>query len=579
VRHLQFSADGKQLAILRGTKMIRMDVATGRQVGEFPGSTTLGMTLDRGWSRVAIATDAVGGPVEIGVLDAKTGAQLAKSSSGAAVTGVFSPDGKKIAVALFTQPTRVFDSDTGALVATMEHGGGVVGFAAGGKELVFFAGDENWHVHVSDATTGKKLRDLPKPHIYCVPYVSPDGSRSAYPEGDAPDKFRIFETATGKRVCELDAAEERRPGAFTADNATFAYAQPHAIRLSDAQTGKTLRRCKFSAGCTHIVFSPDGKTLAGGDADGWIRLWDVATGELRNQSPLHSGPVHAVALRPDGARLISIGAEGTLIEWDAGTGKALEKTSVGRQLLSAAAASKAQKAVLQAEGDLVIWDLVEPARRQMRIHNGVIGLHQRVRAIDDQGKLVAYTGNPEGVFDAVKAKSQATADSHQRAAAAFSPAGDLLLQAGENRWHQQLPALSLVDPRTGQRLAAVPEQENYQAAQCHPAGTLVALATPTKAIRLFDLRTGAVLRAIDDLPSPAVHLAWRGDGKWLASVAQDGTLLIHDVSREKAALVSEVPLGAIAAVIRRLEFTPDGRHLVTTNANGTVFVLRLALAK
>ena len=70
-----------------------------------------------------------------------------------------------------------------------------------------------------------------------------------------------------------------------------------------------------------VAFSPDDKTLATGDDDNQVRLWDVATGKVRLFKG-HASEVRTVAFSPDGKTLASGGGDGTVRLWNVGANDA-----------------------------------------------------------------------------------------------------------------------------------------------------------------------------------------------------------------------------------------------------------------
>jgi len=95
----------------------------------------------------------------------------------------------------------------------------------------------------------------------------------------------------------------------------------YAMLAAAARTGRPVsaRLTGRTGTVNSVAFSPDGETLATGNADGTVRLWDVATHRQITALTGPGGAVNSVAFSPDGTTLAGGSTDGTVRRWDVAT--------------------------------------------------------------------------------------------------------------------------------------------------------------------------------------------------------------------------------------------------------------------
>ena len=138
---------------------------------------------------------------------------------------------------------------------------------------------------------------------------APDNSLLA--SGSEDNTLRLWDTATAREVLTL-AGDSNLVQALASSS-------PDGIPLPswDPRTERLLATSNENPGRVRsLAFSPDGKTLASGSADGRVRLWEVETGGILTSFSTHDGLVLALAFSVNGEVLASGGSDTLVRLWD-----------------------------------------------------------------------------------------------------------------------------------------------------------------------------------------------------------------------------------------------------------------------
>jgi WD40 repeat protein/serine/threonine protein kinase len=323
-----------------------------------------------------------------------------------------------------------------------------------------------------------------------------------------------------------------------------------------------------------LDFSPDGKALVIGDANDYLQVIDLTSGDTKfDVSDAHSEGIHSVAWSPNGSVIASGSAwdGGPIKLWDAVSGKPLGELEGHTSWISDMVFSKDGMRLYSASGDetIRIWDV--GYQRPLAILRGssdeVAGL-----ALSPDGTTLA-SACKDGVVAFWSAIPQPKEDwpipipLSRSARPAFAPDSRVLAVP-------RTRGVSLLDLDTSKEIEQITELgDDVEVVTYSPSGTQLVSGSRGGEIRVWSCVECRLLRELDGHKGPLALLRFRTDGTRLLSLDMTGKLIWWDVHTWQAVKSLVVELPAKWHIDQRwlpVDISPDGRLLACGTAMGTM---------
>jgi len=412
---------------------------------------------------------------------------------------------------------------------------------------------------------------------------SPDGKFLASAGGWSDRSVHLWEVATAKEVRLFTGPKQNvHTVAFSPDGKTLAAGSADgSLRRWDVKTGREQRAITYKFSITSLAFAPDGKTIAcacnAAHGPYVLRQVDVATLQLKFSVVAHQAPIQSVVFSPDGKTIATGSLDKSIRLWDRDKGEGrLHITGHNGGIFSLAFSPDGKRLASASQDSSVrLWDAATGEELlQIKGHTGAI----RAVAFSPDGKTLA-SGNQDWthqdwtvrLWDASSGKPRGEPHRHLAAilSVAFSPDGKLVASGG----NANECTIRLWDLATGAE-RTVGEGHNGWAGALFlwpDRRTLFSAGTDRRIYR-WDLDTAKPLAQFEARQLRGNAAAFSPDGKTVATGSADTCVYLWDLATGRQLQRLQGHKNSASTVA----FTRDGKTLLSASYDKTVLLWDVA---
>jgi len=482
---------------------------------------------------------------------------------------IVTPDGRRVVSASDDQTLKLWDLDSGRVLATLVgHTNRVTACVVtpDGRRVV--SASEDQKLSLWDLATGCLLATF-EGHASRVNAcaVTPDGRHVISASSDRT--LKRWDLASGRLVATFQGhANSVYACAVTPDGrCVVSTSEDRTLKLWELHSGGLVTTLQgHAAAVTACTVTPDGRRVISASRDETLKVWNVDTGGLLATFQGHARGVNACAVTPDGRRVVSASQDHTLKVWSLDSGGVLATFEGHADQVTACAVTPDGRRLVSASGDrtLKVWDL-----DNVRVLPTFEGHAGRVTAcvVTPDGRRLISTSYDRTlkIWGLDSGQALATFEVHASRvnACAVTPDHRRVISASFDQ------TLKVWDLHSGHVLATLEGHVGaVNACAVTPEGQRVVSASDDYTLNVWDLDRGAILTTFEGHADAVYACAVTHDGQRVISASEDQTLRIWDFARRRAIAT----LGVHRSRVNACAVTPDDRRVISASFDQTMKV-------
>lgn len=495
-------------------------------------------------------------------LDASTGELLdSLSLSDLENCWAFSPDGQTLISG--ADGISVWDIETGMLVERLHERSWVLTLAFSPDGELIASGHDDFLVRVWNLHTGKMLHELSahKNEISALAF-SADGKFLASAGEDRC--VVIWDVATGQEKQRLLGHTDRVDAIVWSPNGKriASAGWDTSARIWDPEDGELLAVLNGQGECVHTaLFVEKGDRLVTADSEGKVRVWDYARLKVLGLFDRHSASVRCLALSPDQTHLATGGDDRSIHLWNLDDYTPVTHASANPTPVKTVRCTADRLFAVHQDGGVTSWNLqsgkwATSTKSSAGVFRTLAVADQKIVLGDDQGWVKVYAPNLNDELNRWQVCNEAV-----RRLCTTRDGKTLASTSGLDG------TVKLWELETGEPKLIIPvaaDGAGVEAVAFHPTKPILAvggvdwLKESTDADGVVALWNVETRSRCGTLPGGVLQMAFSPDGRWIAAVTVQRSVVVWDVETET--LVQE--LGQEECFFSTMAFTPDGSHLI-----------------